>query len=46
MDTMINAELNINIAAFFLNEQSLKMIQQKTNVYVAVRTVKENLMKS
>ena len=40
------AELNINIATFFLSTQTLNMIQYGTNVYVLTKNINKCLMKS
>ena len=40
------AELNINIATFFLSTQTLKMIQYGANVYVLTKNINKCLMKS
>ena len=39
-------ELNISIAAGFLNTQILKVIEENTNVYVVAKNIKKSLMKN
>ena len=39
-------ELNINIVTFFLNTQTLEMMQQNTNIYAVTKSVKKSLMKN
>ena len=41
-----HAELNTKIESAFLNTQTLKIIYQNTNVYVAVRIIKKSFMKT
>ena len=40
------AGLNANIATAFLNTQTLKRILWKTNVYVIIRIIKKNMIKT
>ena len=40
------AKLNINIATVFLKTQTLKMIEQNTNIYVVTKIINKSLMKS
>ena len=50
MDTMIHnvkiAELNTKIGNDFLNTKNVKTIQQDANVYVVLKTIRRNLMKT
>ena len=39
-------ELNIRNATVFLNTQTLKMIEQKTNPYVLTKFIDKKLMKT
>ena len=43
--TVKHAELNTKIASAFLDTQTLKIVWQNTNVYVAIRIIKKSFMK-